>query len=591
MGGFPDWRRTAGFLIDRKSAQRESVLMSAHLQKPKDLVDTSQVRVAGADDNSIVLEAHNLGKKYGDFWALRGVDLTVARGESLGIIGLNGAGKSTLLKILAGTLVPTEGTVRSSGKIVPLLDLSAGFNDDFTGLENLYLSASIMDVPRSVIDRHLIEIEDFAEIGDFVRKPMRTYSTGMRVRLAFALLTQIRPDLLIVDEVLAVGDAYFAHKCARLIRQFRDEGRSLLFVSHDPSAVKTYCESAILLDRGVVLRTGRPADVLDYYNAIIAAKEREQEIRVAENARGQKLTRSGDGLAGLNRADLIDEQGKSVRAVVCGSTVRIVCGVSFNGQVVSPTVGFLIRDRLGNDIFGTNTYNLGVQPRTYSAGEKMEVAFALPLTLGPGSYSITVAVHAGADHRAGNHDWQDNLIAFSIVPQWPFQFAGVVALPVSATISDGIQLLSRQYRWNEPIIFAADGNCAKYLSSGWSYPEPGHCWTLGKLAVLAVEFPAASGGVILSAEVSPFLPPGTQAQTVELIVADRPIKQWTVAHLMTLEAEIPAGMLAEHAETQLWFRLPDAVSASTAGLSEDSRELGLAFRRVSFFPLDTKISG
>jgi len=173
------------------------------------------------------------------------------------------------------------------------------------------------------------------------------------------------------------------HKCARLLRQFREEGRSLFFVSHDPNAVKTFCDYAILLDRGMVVREGVPSDVLDYYNALIAAKEREHEIRVTETTGGQRQTRSGNGRATLERFDLLDAAGRSVRAVLCGATVRIACAVEFRQNVAAPTVGFLIRDRLGNDVFGTNTLNLGLATRTYAAGESMEVAFSLPANLGP----------------------------------------------------------------------------------------------------------------------------------------------------------------------------------------------------------------
>jgi lipopolysaccharide transport system ATP-binding protein len=532
----------------------------------------------------LAVRATNLGKRYGDFWAVKGVNLSVAKGVSVGIIGLNGAGKSTLLQMIAGTLTPSEGTSAVSGRVLALLDLGAGFSDDFTGLENLYLSASILGLPRSLIDGHLGEIEEFAEIGAFLREPMRTYSSGMRVRLAFALLTQVRPDVMIIDEVLSVGDAYFAHKCARLLRQFREEGRSLLFVSHDPNAVKTYCDHAILLDHGMVVREGGPADVLDYYNALIAAKERELEIRVSEAVGGRRQTRSGDGRATLDRFDLLDTDGRSIRAALCGATVRIVCAVEFKQAVAAPTVGFLIRDRLGNDVFGTNTCNLGLATRTYAAGEFMEVAFSLPLNLGPGNYSLTLAIHAGADHREGNYDWCDNLLAFTIVPHWPFAFAGVAALATTAEVSDQVRLLTRDCPWNQPIDFSDTGNAHRFQVGGWCIPERGHCWTLGQEAMLAVRLPP--GGARVIADVFPFIPSGGTAQQVQFGCGESVLANWEIARPMSVAADIPPALRSGTGELRLWWRLPGAASPASSGISNDTRILALAFQRITFHPLD-----
>ena len=532
----------------------------------------------------LAVQATNVGKQYGDFWAVRGVNLSIAKGVSIGIIGLNGAGKSTLLQMIAGTLTPSEGTVMVSGRVLALLDLGAGFNDDFTGLENLYLSASILGLPRSLIDGHLGEIEEFAEIGAFLRQPMRTYSSGMRVRLAFALLTQVRPDLMIIDEVLSVGDAYFAHKCARLLRQFREEGRSLFFVSHDPNAVKTFCDYAILLDRGMVVREGVPSDVLDYYNALIAAKEREHEIRVTETTGGQRQTRSGNGRATLERFDLLDAAGRSVRAVLCGATVRIACAVEFRQNVAAPTVGFLIRDRLGNDVFGTNTLILGLATRTYAAGESMEVAFSLPANLGPGNYSITLAIHAGTDHREGNYDWCDNLLAFTVVPHWPFAFTGVAALGTTVEVSDQVRLLTRDCQWNQPIDFSDTGNAQRFQVGGWCVPERGHCWTQGRESRLAVRLPAGSGARLI-ADVFPFLPPGSAAQQVQVGCGKSVLAEWAIARPMLAEAEIPVALRSGTGESILWWRLPGAASPVSVGISNDARVLALAFRRIAFHPL------
>jgi lipopolysaccharide transport system ATP-binding protein len=560
--------------------------MLKHLFAPKKAATPEPAAVSGNElSDGVLLEVTGVGKSYGDFWAVKDVSLSLLKGESLGIVGLNGAGKSTLLKVIAGSIIPTEGSIKRAGRVVALLDLSAGFNDDFSGVENLHLSASILGLPKGVIEDNLTEIEDFAEIGDFIRKPLRTYSTGMRVRLAFALLTQLRPDIMIIDEVLSVGDAYFAHKCSRLLRQFRDEGRSLLFVSHDPSAVKTYCDHAILLDRGRLIRAGLPADIIDYYNALIAAKERENEIRVAEGLSGRHMTRSGNQLAVLSRFDILDPNGKTVRAILCGTTVRIVCGIEFKGTVAAPTVGFMIRDRLGNEVFGTNTYYLGQKTRKFTDGECMEVAFSVTLNLGPGDFSCTIAVHAGADHREGNYDWRDNLLAISIIPNWPFQFAGLAALPTSVTVSDEMTLLSSECGWNEPINFASDGNSSRYLRGGWCVPEPAHCWTLGKKAGLVVRLPEG-GDIQMEAKVFPFLPKGCNAQHVEFGCMDTVLGNWEVHGPMLLKAKISRDLRPKDGELRLWWSLPGAQSPASAGMGTDNREIALAFQFMTFSNFD-----
>ena len=212
-------------------------------------------------------------------WVMRGISFTVAPGEAVGIIGNNGAGKSTLLKIITGATQASEGTVETTGRVAALLELGMGFHPDFTGRQNVFMAGQLLGHSVALLHQHFSAIEAFAEIGDYIDQPVRTYSSGMQVRLAFSVATAIRPDILIVDEALSVGDAYFQHKSFARIRQFRDQGTTLLFVSHNPGAVKTLCNRAILLDQGIMARDGAPDDVLDYYNAVIARLESEQHIR------------------------------------------------------------------------------------------------------------------------------------------------------------------------------------------------------------------------------------------------------------------------------------------------------------------------
>src|SRR6266550_1435559 len=213
------------------------------------------------------------GRRHENIWVLRNIDVSVQSGESIAIIGPNGAGKSTLLKLVTGTTQPTEGSVETRGRIAAILELGIGFHPEFTGRQNVLIAGQLMGFSPEEVTGAIPDMEAFAEIGAYFDQPMRVYSSGMQVRLAFSVATAIRPDVLIVDEALSVGDAYFQHKCAARIRTFKQQGTTLLFVSHDPTAVKSLCDRALLLDRGVLAKDGAPDQVLDYYNAIIAKRE------------------------------------------------------------------------------------------------------------------------------------------------------------------------------------------------------------------------------------------------------------------------------------------------------------------------------
>lgn len=372
----------------------------------------------------------NLAEKlYQDFHALRNVSFSVDHGEVVGIIGLNGSGKSTLLQIIAGVLQPTYGSCTTYGRVVALLELGAGFNGEFTGRENIYLNGAIMGISRKEMDKRFDEIASFAEIGEFIDQPVNTYSSGMTVRLAFAILTQVDPDVLIIDEALSVGDAYFNHKCAKCIQDFRNEGKTMLFVSHDPTAVKTLCNRAILIEKGVIIKEGKAESVVDYYNAIVAKKEKDQEIRQIESETGRVLTRSGNRKAEIGSIELTDDMGQPARAFLTGSKAWLKAQIVFHEYTEKPTFGILIRDRLGSDVFGTNThFNHNTCPNKAS-GEKAKTTTELELNLGPGTYSITLAVHSGAVHTEESYDWIDHAVVFDVLPQTGKHFVGTAALP------------------------------------------------------------------------------------------------------------------------------------------------------------------
>ncbi len=369
-----------------------------------------------------------------DRWALRGVSFEIEPGEAVGIIGQNGAGKSTLLKILTGTTQPSEGAMEIKGRVAALLELGMGFHPDFTGRENAIMACQMTGMSSKEMQTLLPEIEEFSELGDYMDQPLRVYSTGMQMRLAFSAATAVRPDILIVDEALSVGDAYFQHKSINRIRSFKEQATTLLFVSHDPGAVKSLCDRALLLDEGVLIRDGSPDAVFDYYNGMIARKSKDEEIRQVETELGRTTTRSGTGEASILNVEMFDQSGRPARAFRVGDTARIQCHITFNTSIENPTVGILIRDRLGNDVFGTNTYRLKVEEHSCKAGEGVTVLFTLPLNLGCGNYSLAAAVHSRDTHLEDNYDWWDQCLVFQVVPNDSFSFIGLAAIPVQVEI-------------------------------------------------------------------------------------------------------------------------------------------------------------
>lgn len=371
--------------------------------------------------------------KHDRAWVLKDVSFEIEPGSSVGIIGQNGAGKSTLLKILTGTTTPSTGSVSMNGRVAALLELGMGFHGDFTGRDNAVMSGQLLGYSTDEIATLMPEIEAFAEIGDYIDQPVRTYSSGMQVRLAFAVATAVRPDILIVDEALSVGDAYFQHKCFDRIRSFRKAGTTLLFVSHDAGAVKNLCDRAILLDKGAMVKDGPPEEVLDYYNAIIAMREADYAIRQSRDLGGKVQYRSGGAEAEI-RSVKIYRGGQESMAVQIEDEVELVVEFIPHRPMPSPTIGILFKDRLGNEVFGTNTSHLGLPPRDLEVGVPCAARFRFPVNLGVGHYSLTVALHAGLTHLEGNYDWWDHALTLQVVPGSGFQFIGSAFLPVQASV-------------------------------------------------------------------------------------------------------------------------------------------------------------
>ena len=372
------------------------------------------------------------GRRHENVWVLRNIDVSVQSGESIAIIGPNGAGKSTLLKLVTGTTQPTEGSVEIRGRVAAILELGIGFHPEFTGRQNVLIAGQLMGFSPDEVTEAIPDMEAFAEIGAYFDQPMRVYSSGMQVRLAFSVATAIRPDVLIVDEALSVGDAYFQHKCAARIRTFKQHGTTLLFVSHDPTAVKSLCDRALLLDRGVLAKDGAPDQVLDYYNAIIAKREADYSIREVEQLVGdRRSTRSGNGRAMIESVDVLDATGRSTRAVRSNSPATVRVTFKMRDALKSMTVGFLIRDRLGNDIFGTNTHHLATAVPPLPAGRSFMCDFEIDsLALGYGHYSVSVALHEGDNHLVESHEWWDQAVVFQVLrADEPYRI-GAANLPV-----------------------------------------------------------------------------------------------------------------------------------------------------------------
>lgn len=356
-------------------------------------------------------------------WVLRDVSFNVRQGDALGIIGVNGAGKSTLLKLITGTTQPTVGSVTMHGRVAAMLELGMGFHPDFTGRQNVYMSGQLLGLNANDIERVMGQIEDFAEIGDAIDKPVRIYSSGMQMRLAFSVATVIRPDILIVDEALSVGDAYFQHKSFDRIRQYREQGTTLLIVSHDKGSIQAVCDRAILLNAGRVEREGTPESVMDFYNALIAEKSN-STVRQIELADGRAQTVSGTGEAVIEDIGLFDASGKRVEVVDVGTPVNLKISVRVNAAVPELVAGYVIKDRLGQAVFGTNSHYLKQPLMRVEPGAKPVFNFEFPANLGFGSYSIAVALHSGPAHVGANYEWRDLALVFEVVNTSKNEFVG-----------------------------------------------------------------------------------------------------------------------------------------------------------------------
>jgi len=376
------------------------------------------------------------GVRHHSNWILQDINFTVQPGEAVGIVGINGAGKSTLLKLITGTTQPTTGHVEITGSVAALLELGMGFHSDFTGRQNVFLTGQLLGLSAAEITELMPQIEDFAEIGDYIDQPLRVYSSGMQVRLAFSLATARRPDILIVDEALSVGDAYFQHKSFGRIREFRNAGTTLLIVSHDRQAIQSLCSRVILLDDGRVSKEGEPEAVLDYYNAMLATRQN-QMVRQHEHEDGRVQTISGTAEAQIDDIGLYTAKGEKVKSVRVGEQVELRVHVVINADLPELVFGYQIRDRLGHVVYGTNTYYLDSRLTQLRRGERITYSFTFLANLGPESYSISSALHASNSHVIANYEWRDLSVVFNVVNIDSPAFVGTAWLPPHLECSRG----------------------------------------------------------------------------------------------------------------------------------------------------------
>lgn len=374
-----------------------------------------------------------------EFWAVRDVDLSVPKGATVALIGVNGSGKSTLLQLVAGILQPSTGAVRVRGRVAALLELGAGFNLEHTGRENVYINGAILGIEHDEMKERMDAILRFAEIGDFIDRPVKTYSTGMYVRLAFAVAINVDPEVLLIDEALSVGDMYFQHRCLNKINELQARGKTILFVSHDPAFVVTLASKAAWIHEGKLLQYGTPERVVNEYTAMVASRElrerrRTEAFPAASPAEGTEAGSAGDKADrvettipnadvryGNHKAEILgiglyDERGRRIHAAQGGQTVLIRVSVFFLEDVQQPFIGFLIRNRLGLSLTGTNTLMEGCPTRPQIKGSTCTAEFRLQLPLlYIGNYSFAFAVAEGTLDDYAICDWIENAYVIEII--------------------------------------------------------------------------------------------------------------------------------------------------------------------------------
>lgn len=359
-----------------------------------------------------------------DYQALDNVSFEVGEGQTLGIVGQNGAGKSTLLKILAGVIMPDSGSIDINGRITGLLELGTGFNGEFSGIDNVFLNGTYLGLSKSAINERLDAIIAFTELGKFIHEPIKTYSSGMVMRLAFSVAIHADPQCFVVDEALSVGDAYFQQKCMQRIRDFKAAGGAIVFVSHDMNAVKMLCDQALLLEQGTIIDHGPPDKIIESYNYLVSRLTSGETISLPpQDSKGY-----GNHHVRFDKVRMLNGHDQETNVLMSGEPVKVKLQLSAQRDVPEFNVGILFRDKFGQDIFGTNTFHLK-RSLSMKSGEDCELTYFFDrFNIGPGKYTLTVAAHRDDTHVNDCHHWIDRSFAFEVVMGAGMVFVGLTRL-------------------------------------------------------------------------------------------------------------------------------------------------------------------
>ncbi|OGV25825.1 MAG: sugar ABC transporter ATP-binding protein [Legionellales bacterium RIFCSPHIGHO2_12_FULL_37_14] len=357
-------------------------------------------------------------------WILRNLSFAIEDSESIAIIGGNGAGKSTLLKLLTGIITPTEGRIICNGSVAAILELGTGFNFELTARQNIVFASQLMGMAKDEIYNYLPEIEEFCELGEYFNAPMRTYSSGMQMRVAFALATAKRPDLLIVDEALAVGDTYFQHKSFQKIKSFQEQGSALLFVSHDRNQAQAICKRAILINDGNIALCGKTEEVFDYYSSLIEQKEKDKHIEVKTSLNNKLRKSIGTGQAKIQTLSLYNQNNVEVDSVEVGEPISLRATVKTFAKLDSLVLGFKIKDKMGQLMYGTNTCHTDQVLANVNENCEYEFAITFPANFGEGSYAIQIALHDSATSLGGYYDHIEYALIFQVINAGKKAFIG-----------------------------------------------------------------------------------------------------------------------------------------------------------------------
>jgi lipopolysaccharide transport system ATP-binding protein len=531
-----------------------------------------------------------------EFVALEGINLEVERGCALGVVGPNGAGKSTLLRILAGIVEPSDGEARTEGSVASILELGTGFHPEFTGRENVFINAAIMGHTPEQARAAYEDIARFCELGHYLDMPVKTYSSGMFVRLAFAVAISAQPDILLVDEALAVGDAVFAHRCLARIREMRERGVTIVFVSHDTNAIVNVCDRAIFLDRGRLAAEGPPKDVIHLYLLNVAErlttlKEKSDiatafhEIGAVENTAEAQEKRFGSFQARITDIFVERPDGAPAARVRSGEEVVLRAIVRFDQPVRDPVFGVMIRNRFGVEIFGTNTHLKRIATGSYSHNDTLEVRFRVRALIAPGVYALSFAVHTADGHF---FDYRVDARVLEIVG--PVDTIGVANLPAEIVFRP----VPRDAASPDDIFEAIYGNAPATLSMGedsetfvqgdWYAPQEmdgrAYRW-MGRQGLAFVRVPAGCSRLRISLRT---FDPQTEhdPMRVECFCEDKKAAEFSVTHCDWMEADV-AVPVAERART-----IPLRLVASRCWVprdfdpsSTDTRELSILVAQIS----------